>query len=71
MPESESEDEILDRIEEALRKIASASKAVRGPVAFNNAAETSLDREALAATLDTVIARLRGALASSQSPETE
>ena len=70
MSEPESEDEILDRIEGALRRIASA--AVR-PAAPPTQADTAppLDREALAATLDTVIARLRGGLTPPNPPETE
>lgn len=54
MSESESEDEILDRIEAALRKIANAG-AVRtgGGVP---------DRESLTARLDEIITRLRDGL---------
>ncbi|GAN80267.1 hypothetical protein [Acidocella aminolytica] len=67
MSESESEDEILDRIEEALRKIASVTEASKpAPVG-----DLPLDREALVATLDSVIARLRGELTPPQPPTTE
>lgn len=71
MSEPESEDEILDRIEEALRKIASASAHPPAYPPAGTAQEPTLDREALAATLDTVIARLRGVLTTSLPPETE
>ncbi len=67
MPESESEDEILDRIEEALRKIASATQVGKPSPAEGDA----LDREALAETLDKVIARLRGGLNPPHTPTTE
>lgn len=55
MPESETEDEILDRIETALRKIASAAQAPR-PLARD------LDRVALSRSLDMLISRLRAGL---------
>lgn len=71
MSEPESEDEVLDRIEEALRKIASASARPSAHSTQGKMQDTSLDREALAATLDTVIARLRGALITPPPPETE
>ena len=81
MPESETEDQILDRIEDALRKIAgaTASRAAALPVpALVSAPEPepvkgddALDREALASALEIVIARLRGALPSQHSPTTE
>ena len=69
MPESETEDQILDRIEDALRKIAgaTASRAVPAPVTGDD----MLDREALASALEKVIARLRGALPTQNSPTTE
>lgn len=60
MSESESEDEILDRIEAALRKIADVS----GP-ALAGAARVEgepLDRAALADKLDRIIARLQAGL---------
>ena len=69
MSEPESEDEILDRIEAALRRIASARP--HGQPAAGTIAATALDQETLAATLDSVIARLRGALTPPQPPETE
>jgi hypothetical protein len=56
MPESESEDDILDRIEVALRKIASIAQAPK------QAAGREIDREALAQSLDMLIARLRAGL---------
>lgn len=71
MSEPESEDEILDRIEAALRKIASASSQPRARAPDGDTQEAPLDREALAATLDTVIARLRGVLTPPSPPETE
>jgi hypothetical protein len=60
MSESESEDEILDRIEAALRKIAGVSVAGRRP-------ETSevQERAALVEKLDNIIARLREGLGAS------
>jgi hypothetical protein len=56
MPESESEDEIIDRIEVALRKIADASAQVP------RAAPRELDVSALTQSLDMLIARLRRGL---------
>ena len=56
MPESESEDEILERIEIALRKIAALAKPARP------AGGQELDRDALAHSLDTVIEHLRAGL---------
>lgn|GEM_PF-3469892 len=53
MPESESEDEILDRIEIALLKIAARAQAPR------LAAGGELDPAALAASLDSLIESLR------------
>ena len=70
MSDPESEDEIIDRIEDALRRIASAV-AQPGAAPGDAQAAPPLDREALAATLDTVIARLRGGLTPPRSPETE
>lgn len=67
MAELESEDEILDRIEEALRKIAGVSQNIKPPVERNEA----FDREAMAAALDTVILRLRDAVNSPLTPPTE
>lgn len=71
MSEPESEDEILDRIEEALRRIASAAAHPPAQPVLEASPEAPLDREALAATLDSVIAHLRGALTPPQPPETE
>jgi len=56
MSESESEDEILDRIEAALRKIASA------PAAARPAEGDASGREILAEKLDDIITRLRDGL---------
>jgi hypothetical protein len=56
MSESESEDEILDRIEVALRKIAGAVQAPK-PVGGRE-----IDRAALAKALDMLILRLRAGL---------
>lgn len=60
MSESETEDEILDRIEAALRKIASLSKPAGGD---------GFDRTALAEGLDQLIARLHTALDPVPPPE--
>ncbi|HYP64000.1 MAG TPA: hypothetical protein VEQ16_08935 [Acidocella sp.] len=57
MSESESEDEILDRIEAALRKIAGLSNAAPRPEAGE-----APDRAALVEKLDGIIARLREGL---------
>lgn len=67
MSESESEDEILDRIEAALRKIAGAMPAGNSATPE----EERLDREALAGTLDKVIARLREGLDQPPAQPTE
>ncbi len=67
MSESESEDEILDRIEEALRKIAGAAQGGKSSPAEGAAP----DREALVSALDKVIARLRGELMPPPTPEME
>ncbi len=58
MTESESEDEILERLESALRRIASAAGAPR----LAPEPTPSIDREALAHSLDLLIARLRAGL---------
>lgn len=72
MSDPESEDEIIDRIEDALRRIASVvAQPGAAPAPGDAQVAPPLDREALAATLDTVIARLRGGLAPSRSTETE
>lgn len=60
MSESESEDEILDRIEAALRKIGSVAGAVVPPV--SGAEGEAVDRAALIERLDGIIARLRDGL---------
>jgi delta 1-pyrroline-5-carboxylate dehydrogenase len=59
MTESESEDEILERLESALRRIASAAGAPRRAASESGPA---IDREALARSLDLLIARLRAGL---------
>ena len=56
MPDSETEDEILARIETALQKIAAVGKPAPA------AAEGGIDRAALTRALDTMIGRLRGGL---------
>ncbi len=56
MPESESEDDILDRIEVALRKIATIAQVSRP------ATGPEIDRAALAKSLDMLISRLRNGL---------
>jgi hypothetical protein len=64
MSESESEDEILDRIEAALRKIADAPGA--GRLLEGHAPESDVpDRDALTEKLDGIIARLRDGLGGS------
>ncbi|HEY1856287.1 hypothetical protein [Acidocella sp.] len=55
MPESESEDDILDRIEVALRRIA-------GAVQTPKPGGREIDRDALAHSLDMLITRLRAGL---------
>jgi hypothetical protein len=66
MSESESEDEILDRIEAALRKIAGLSGGGAPGAARLGEGET-LDRAALTAKLDGIIARLHEGLGISRS----
>ena len=56
MPEFESEDEILDRIEVALRRIAGAVQTPKP------GAGREIDRDALARSLDMLITRLRAGL---------
>lgn len=63
MSDSESEDEILDRIEAALRRIAGASVTSPRPEG-----DEALDRAALSEKLDGIIARLRAGL-ENQQPE--
>lgn len=62
MSESESEDEILDRIEAALRKIASAPAAKAGAGVAQPHEEGALDRAAFTEKLDEIIAKLRDGL---------
>ena len=60
MSESESEDEILDRIEAALRKIAGVPPAaLPGPA---RPGLSALDRAALTGRLDGIISKLRDGL---------
>ncbi|HVE20694.1 MAG TPA: hypothetical protein VNC39_01855 [Acidocella sp.] len=63
MPESESEDEILERIEVALRRIAGAVQTAKP------ASKREIDREALAHSLDMLIARLRAGLEPAKPDE--
>ena len=67
MPESESEDEILDRIETALRKISAIAQAPKPASAKDTGRE--IDRAALAKSLDMLISRLRGGLDASKSAD--
>ena len=60
MSESESEDEILDRIEAALRKIAGVSGAALSGA--GHLGDGELDRTALTEKLDGIIARLHDGL---------
>ncbi|MDE8348739.1 MAG: hypothetical protein POG74_04545 [Acidocella sp.] len=53
MTESETEDETLERLEHALRRIAEMANAPR------EAGEPGIDRKAVLKTLDTLIERLR------------
>jgi len=61
MPESESEEEILVRIEAALMKISTIAHASR-PKAPPGPDDGRIDRVALAHSLDLLIARLRAGL---------
>jgi hypothetical protein len=63
MPESESEDEILDRIEIALRKIATIAQAPKPAVG------REIDKVALAKSLDMLISRLRAGLEPAKSAD--
>ncbi len=58
MTESETEAEILERLEVALRRIATATAAPRRAAI----ATEDFDRDALAQSLDTLITRLRAGL---------
>jgi hypothetical protein len=64
MSESETEDQILERIEAALRKIAAAAQP---PKPVPHARE--IDRVALAKSLDMLISRLRAGLDASKSAD--
>jgi len=64
MTESETEDEILDRIESALKKIAAIAQAPK-PAAPGR----EIDRAALAKSLDMLISRLRSGLESPKSAD--
>ena len=66
MSESESEDEILDRIEAALRKIAGVSPAALSGTVQTGEAE-ALDRAALTEKLDGIISKLRDGLENLRS----
>ncbi len=62
MPESESEDEILVRIETALMKISHLAHAPRGTAPIVATEDGRIDRAALVHSLDLLIARLRAGL---------
>ena len=64
MSESESEDQILERIETALRKIAAIAQAPKLPPQGRE-----IDRAALAKSLDMLISRLRAGLEPSKSAD--
>ncbi len=64
MPDSESEDEILERIEAALRKIAGIAQAPKP------AGGQEINRVALARALDMMISRLRAGLEPPSHAET-
>jgi hypothetical protein len=61
MPDTETEDEILERIEIALRKIAAVAQAPKP------ATGREIDRAALAKSLDMLILRLRSGLDTPKS----
>jgi hypothetical protein len=63
MSEDESEDEILGRIETALRKISTLAQAPKP------AAGREIDRAALAKSLDMLISRLRAGLDPARSAD--
>jgi hypothetical protein len=66
MPDSETEEQTLERIEAALRKIAAIAQAPKP------AAGGAIDRAALARSLDMMINRLRSGLESHKpAPEPE
>jgi hypothetical protein len=62
MPESESEDEILVRIETALMKISHLAHAPRATAPIVATEDGRIDRAALVHSLDLLIARLRAGL---------
>jgi len=64
MSESESEDQILERIETALRKIAAAAQTPKPAPPGRE-----IDRTALAKSLDMLISRLRAGLEPSKSAD--
>jgi hypothetical protein len=68
MPESESEDEILDRIETALKKIAAIARTPKAAPGRESAGR-EIDRAALAKSLDMLISRLRAGLESPKSAD--
>jgi hypothetical protein len=70
MSESETEDEILVRIESALLKISHLAHAPRGHAA-PVAEDGRIDGAALAHSLDLLIARLRAGLAPHSAPPPE
>ncbi len=66
MSETESEDEILNRIETALRKISAIAQA---PKPASGAGAREIDRSALAKSLDMLILRLRAGLEPPKSAD--
>jgi hypothetical protein len=62
MTESETEEQTIERLESALRRIAAASVPVRQAAARATAPGHEIDREALTHSLDMLIARLRSGL---------
>jgi hypothetical protein len=64
MSESESEDQILERLETALRKIAAVAQAPKPAPQLRE-----IDRAALAKSLDMLISRLRAGLEPPKSAE--
>jgi hypothetical protein len=62
MPESESEEEILVRIEAALMKISTIAHAPRALAPVGPTDDGRIDRAALVHSLDLLIARLRSGL---------
>ena len=59
MTDSETEDETLERLEGALRRIAALATS---PRETREAGEPGIDRQAMLNTLDTLIERLRTGL---------